>query len=174
MLRIGLLILPALVLSTAALADTYSWVDDKGSVVFTDNPSSIPKKAKAKVRRKVDTVVSAQPIDVGTSAPAVHPQAKVEAKVADPDLSAMYGGKALGIWKNEFDLLRDEMKGLVAEMEKLREQIGAKMSLNRKEYIAAQKRLRIVESEALKQQDAIMKLKNEAAAVGVPLYVRGE
>lgn len=178
MLRYAHFPLIFLAMASAVAADTYSWVDDKGSIVYTDNPSSLPKKRLSKVKRKPEVAVNHEPVNAAL--PLSAPQ-KAEEKpgAAEPgatyaDDAALYGGRALGSWRSEFDGMRAEMKRLMAEMEKCREQIGAVAGLNRGEYIAVQKKLRLLESEALKLQDKIVSLKKEATAAGVPLYVRGE
>src|SRR4051812_18362790 len=117
-----------LAMASAVAADTYSWVDDKGSVVYTDNPSSIPKKRISKVKRKPDVAVNDEPVN--TALPLSVPQ-KAEEKPAGTEPGAtyvddagLYGGRALGSWKSEFDDMRAEMKRLTVDMEKRREQIG--------------------------------------------------
>ncbi len=61
----------AALLGTEASADTYSYVDTGGTMVFTDNPAKIPLKL-GKVRRIPDRAVIAQPVTsaASTSTPA--------------------------------------------------------------------------------------------------------
>lgn len=62
-------------LGTEACADTYSYEDAGGTMVFTDNPAKIPQK-RVKVRRIPDEAGSARPVTSAASspAPATNPQ----------------------------------------------------------------------------------------------------
>ena len=48
-------------LGSEASADTYSYVDDRGTIVFTDNPSKIPRK-QGKVRKNADEPGTVRPM----------------------------------------------------------------------------------------------------------------
>ena len=55
MIKIVLALFSLLVLPIAAYAEYYKYEDSNGSVVFTDNPSSIPGSKKAKIKKIKDS-----------------------------------------------------------------------------------------------------------------------
>jgi predicted secreted Zn-dependent protease len=56
-------------LGTEACAETYSYEDARGTIVFTDNPAKVPLK-RGKMRRISDGAESARPVTSAASSPA--------------------------------------------------------------------------------------------------------
>lgn len=164
-----------LLIGSIAYGETYSWVDDKGCTVFSDNPQSVPKKKRVKVRKTTDADKSPLPPPeegVKKAAPLV-----VSASGAQDAVSTdkqEFGGKPLSSWKVEFDCARQEIKRLNAELEVVHGKIANPQNMTRAEYLAVNKKLRDLEGQATKVQGELMKLKKEATAAGVPVMIRGE
>ncbi len=160
-MRVHLLFLfiPAILFSsTPSFAATYSWEDEKGTINFTEDPGTIPRKYRKKVRIGDDiTVVTpapSKPQGTPTSAGS-EPKTKLAEAPEKPD-STLFGGKTLEQWKNELRELeakmtainkrideiavlqkntrsREEQRGLVEEYNKLIKQFNElKVSYNEK------------------------------------------
>jgi Domain of unknown function (DUF4124) len=57
MIRITAVLALTLLAALSVNAETYSWTDDKGVVSFTDDPTSIPPKYKAKAKKSEDITI---------------------------------------------------------------------------------------------------------------------
>lgn len=86
---------------SSALAETYTWTDEQGTVHFTEDPGTVPRKMRNKVRSLDDTVSppaaspAAKTPGAGTSEAAPAP-GKGEAAAGE-----LYAGKTYEQWKKE-------------------------------------------------------------------------
>lgn len=103
-----------LIVTTDVTAETYSWIDDKGTFNFTEDLSTVPKQYLKKVKRfgnmEKDPAAAESVSPEKESAPgdatAVKP---VPATAEDKQL---YDGKTQAAWRQEFDLQEAELTKL--------------------------------------------------------------
>jgi len=119
-----IIVVAMLVMTTQAGAETYSWVDDKGTYSFSDDLSSVPKKYRKKAKRLGDA----------GSEPAAQPPASAEKKSdavqAPPvkptpgaaDDKQLYDGKNRDAWRQEFDVHEAELKTLEQRLDVMQKQ----------------------------------------------------
>jgi hypothetical protein len=176
MKRCVILLFPALLYAAPVLAETYSWVDDKGTVNFSDDISQVPKKYRKKVRPRGDmgagtAATSAAPSEsAGQVSPADSGGKSQEGK---PDKKeALYGSRSGDSWKDEFSSLKSEIRQTDERLAELNGQLGDTGKMTRNEYLGingAIKSLQYRRDELGKKLDALTAAANKA---GVPAEFR--
>jgi uncharacterized protein DUF4124 len=163
-----------------AFGTTYTWVDDQGTVNFSDDLGSIPKKfrKKAKVVRGED---AEQP-----SEKEQEPKEKVKDTVQQGTLggepkgtapatgqekkNAEFGGKAGSAWKMEFATVNADLKAAEEQLVQLRGRLANTGSMSRTEYLSIQATIRNAESRVLD----LRKKRDDLAADADRAQVPGE
>lgn len=118
------------------LAETYSWVDDRGTYNFTEDYSSVPKKYRKKVKRREDVHQDAKPQQPLDSADNTGQAGKTDAKSAavPGGEKELYGGKTRADWRKEMDALEAELTGIEQHMEQVRTQIYDPKGVSRAQF----------------------------------------
>ena len=133
-LLIMLLILT--VMPAAVSAEIYTWTDSSGTVNFTEDYQSIPKKYQKNVIKRNESMAAekkmpekAEPARATAAAPSDSPRQKTEpapaasgpgtARLADAD----YGGKKGSEWQAEFRRLRAKVADLDRQISKSNEDV---------------------------------------------------
>jgi hypothetical protein len=169
-----ILVMLVFVCAGISLAETYKWVDDSGTVHFTDDLSQVPKKYGKKVRAIGDVGPSepaaderaggARPVKGTESAPAAGGSAGDSGQKKDK----LYGGRSGADWQNEFATLKANVGSTDAQIAELNGRLSDTSSMSRTEFLSIQnsiKNLRFHREEVSKKLDAL----NEAASrAGLP------
>ena len=132
-----ILILFVLMLAGQLGAETYSWVDDRGTYNFTEDLSQVPKKYRKKINRRgdmgkqEDTPVKASP----EKSPQADPR-KVEDSSAKPvgqtaEDTQLYGGKTQDAWRKELKDHEAELSRLEQQLVQIQKQITTPARLSR-------------------------------------------
>ena len=164
-----------------AAAVTYEWVDDRGTVNFTEDLGSVPPKYRKKAR-----VVGAE----DEAAPPATSETKEEAKPAQKpertgqtteqppaekkDQKRAYGGKSAEAWKAEFTKFNEDIKAEEVLLVELRGRLSDISKMSRGEYLSILNTIKNSENRILglrKKRDA---LNEEANKAEVPTDIRGQ
>jgi len=167
-----LAMLALFVVSAAADADTYQWLDEKGVVNFTDDPDNIPKKyrKKAKVTRSTEREKSVQP----RPSEDTPRQAGAEAAPSTSPAKVLYGGHDQAWWKARYSALRGEIKSIQDNLPGKKQELD---ELRRKLRIYTYTRNRIAYQDKLaeiqKDEDRIKTLTEQLASLDAEAGVAG-
>ncbi len=160
--------------SASASATTYKWVDDQGTLNFSEDPGNIPRKYRKKAviigeeEPMAEQVTEKRESSSGEKAPentatkAGTPVEKQEKK------KAVYGGKDENTWKSEFDRLRGEMKAVNDQLGSKRALIGDPSKLSRMQYKTLQYEIKNLEQRSNDLLAELKSLRTEAVREGVP------
>ncbi len=149
-------------------AETYTWIDDSGTVNFADDLSLVPARyrSKARVSGFNDEAASA-PVPAVTVPAGAKPVAMPGAK-AEPEMS--YGGKTLADWKKALQAVQAEIKQQDALVKKLAKDVQDRDQLyvGRAQFDARQRYNAAVEAfnKASARFDQLLA---EARRAGAPL-----
>jgi hypothetical protein len=180
-MKTGIIFATLVMFAVPAAAVTYTWVDDQGTVNFTEDLGSVPPKY-----RKKASVVGAE----DEAAPPATGETKEEAKPAQKpkgtglpaeqpavekkELKKTYGGKPAEAWKAEFAQLNADIKGAEDQLVVLRGRLSDTSRMSRGEYLNILHTIRNSEDRILglrKKRDA---LNEEADKAEVPADIRGQ
>lgn len=157
-----------------SLAETYKWVDDRGTVNFTEDLSQVPKKYRKKVRTIGDVGPSgsaagepagdAKPVKGAETSPA----AGGSSGENDQKKNKLYGGRSGGDWKSEFESLRANIGATDNQIAELNARLSDTSRMSRTEYLSIQnsiKNLRFHRDEVNKK---LADLNEAASRAGLP------
>jgi hypothetical protein len=170
-----------LVFAAPAIAVTYTWMDDRGTVNFAEDLGSIPKKYRKKAKA-VGVEEEAAPAVPRERKEEVTPVPKVKATesaeeqpVAEKkEFKKIYGDKTAAAWKSEFGQLNADTKAAEDQLVELRAKLSDTSKMSRSDYLSFQKTIRNVEERILglrKKRDALNEDANKAE---VPAELRGQ
>ncbi len=166
-----LLVLMLLLYPLSAVAQTYEWTDDRGTVNFSEDLGKVPKKYRKKVKRW-DSGDSGAPESTVIAEPAKG-KAKGEAKVEEPPKGKkLYGGKDEATWRNEFAAANAELRQAESELAELRGRLGDTSKMSRSEYLMIQGNIKNDESRVQQQRKKLDLLRETADRLGVPAEFR--
>lgn len=161
------------------MAETYSWVDESGTVNFTEDYSRVPKKYRKKVNKRGD--MSGRPATSAGNAdkaadkakqPPQQPQA-AGSKAAPADSAAgLYGGQKAEIWQQNFRVRGAELKRLEEQLVRLEELIKKPVGISRERAFGLPQEFKDAQAqygEALKRYNELNDAANKA---GLPAEFR--
>jgi hypothetical protein len=169
-----------LLFAVPALAVTYTWTDDRGTVNFTEDMGNIPPKyrKKAKVVGAEDETVPASTKEIREeSKPATNTKDTESAKeqpAGNKELKKTYGGKTTEVWRKEFGQLNAEIMAAEDQLADLRGSLSDTSKMSRSDYLSIQRTIKNVEdriSGLRKRRDALNEDANKAE---VPTELRGQ
>ncbi|MDD2320677.1 MAG: DUF4124 domain-containing protein, partial [Geobacteraceae bacterium] len=173
-LVVSLLVLLGVLAGTAS-AETYTWVDGKGTIHFTEDISQVPKKYLKKVRVRGDMGPSvADTMESGEEAPAAAATAtpaSTEAKAPEKSVAkkeVLYGGRAGKSWKADFDTIRAEMGASDDQVSELSSRLGDTGSMSRIEYLSIQNTIKNLTVRRAELEKKFNALNDAASRAGVP------
>lgn len=169
-----------LVLAVAAHADIYRWVDQRGTVNYTEDPGKIPKKYRKKVTVIPEGGVPAAEvtetvIGQGGKEKASEPGDRDAENVPVPKQEtrkAVYGGKDEDAWKAEFRALRGEIKAHEAELATRRAKLANPGTMSRGEFLGVQREAKMLEEKLSGLNGKLNALDESAQRSSVPLELR--
>jgi uncharacterized protein DUF4124 len=169
-----------LFLAVPAFAETYKWVDDKGTVNFTESLGSVPKKYRKNVK-VIDGNEAAVPqvTDIDES-----PTGKAKAKTGEKDETkdgaagkegnkkAVYGGKDEAVWKAEFRKLNADIRASEEQLDEINARLNDPGKLSRSEFVGLQNTVKNIDYRLKELRKKLDTLNEAAAKAGVPAELR--
>lgn len=169
-----------LALAVAAHADIYRWVDQGGTVNYTEDPGKVPNKYRKKVTvvpeggvpavEVTETVVEQgrreKAPDSGVREAGDAPVLKQETR------KAVYGGKGEDAWIAQFRELRGEIKAHEAELAARQAKLANPGTMSRGEFLGIQREAKMLEEMLSGLQGKLNALEESAQRAGVPLELR--
>ncbi len=163
-----------------AAADMYKWVDDKGTVNFTEDYAKIPKKYRKKVKVKREAVentpepVAANGEELKKDAPAKSNDASREtaAVTKGEKKKSTYGGKSEEEWKADFKKLNDNINSVQAQIDERKARLDNPSTLSRARYRGIEIEIKELEEKLAQLQGKLNTLDESATRAGVPYEVR--
>jgi hypothetical protein len=184
------LVLILMLVMQPVMAETYKWVDRKGTVNYTDDLSNVPEKYRSKVeivggnaaaattevireeggeaKEAKETNESAAPPVSENKEPGVAP-AKEGAPAAEKEKKKVrYGDKDEETWKSEFASLNKELKFVDEQIKEKKARLADPAKLVRAEYRGLEREVKNLESRQAELQAKLDALRDAAAKAGVP------
>jgi hypothetical protein len=112
MKQLLLLMVLLLLVSNAAYGQLYEWIDDRGSVNFTDNPDRIPAKYRNSATVREGDMK-------GQGEKSVKPAVQPQPPQSKPEL---YDGKVLSWWQKEYKARLKQLELEKGELERLKDE----------------------------------------------------
>lgn len=173
-----MLVVFVLTAGTAA-AETYKWVDDKGTINFTEDYSKIPKKYRKKVKIKRDAGESV-PEAAATSGDEMKKDRstkgvdgiKETAGVKEEKKKNVYGGRNEEEWKADFRKLNDNINSVQAQIDERKARLNNPDNLSRSRYRGIEIEIKDLEEKMTQLQDKLNSLDESATKAGVPYEVK--
>lgn len=165
------LVLFLVLFAVPAMAETYTWTDERGTVNFTEDLGKVPKKFRKKARLIGEYESDAPP--PMEAPPEQKPAAGAEPKVAAPASSkdpkdAQYGGKDGAEWSREFSQVRNELKSSEGQLVDTRKRMDDTSTMSRNEYLSLQLTIRNMERRVVELRKRLTDLEAAATQAEVP------
>lgn len=165
-----------LALAVAAHADIYKWVDQRGTVNYTEDPGKVPSKYRKKVTVITEGGAPAEKV-VEQGREEKKPEAVLKDVENEPaarqeKAKAVYDGKDEDAWKAEFRALRSEIKASEAELVARRSRMASPGTMSRGEYLGVQREAKMLEETLTGLNGKLSALEESAQRAGVPLGIR--
>lgn len=166
-----LLLLFLLLPSLPVYAEIYRWVDNRGTVHYTDNLGNVPAKYRYKATL-VDEGAGGQPEikevieePKEKQAPAAKEGA---AKETTQSKKKVYGDKDEDAWRREFTRARSELQRTQELLDERRKRMGETDKLSRSQYLALQYDVTNLEKRLETLRGKLSELEAAANKAGVP------
>jgi hypothetical protein len=177
MARFIVALVSVLVFAGTASAETYKWIDDRGTINFTEDYSQIPKKYRKKVRVTGD--VQAEPVsgEGGTLEPGKDgaeksPAAESGSGKKQEKEKTMYGSKSEDEWKAEFKKLNDQIDRVQGQIDERRTKLDNPDSLTRARYRGIEMEIKELEEKLAQLKSNLSALDRDASMAAVPYGLR--
>jgi hypothetical protein len=167
-----------LLFAVPVLAVTYEWVDNQGTVNFTEDLGSIPQQY-----RKNAKVLGAEVASPESEALKDEPKSGTEAggkratteqrAVGSREQAKMYGGKSADTWKRDFAQINGNIAAEEDQLSELKERIKDTSKMSRGEYLSIQMGINATESRLQRLRGKLEALTAEANRADVPADLRG-
>ena len=180
-MKTGIILAILVMLAVPSAAVTYKWVDDQGTVNFTEDLGSVPPQYRKKARMvgaeedlappapgemKEETKPAQKP--KGTGLTTEQPAAEKK------ELKKTYGGKSAEAWKAEFARLNAELKAAEDQLVELRGRLSDISKMSRGEYLSILRTINHSENKVLGLRKKRDVLNEEADKAEVPAEIRGQ
>jgi hypothetical protein len=172
-----------LLFTVPAFAETYKWVDDKGTVNFTENLGSVPKKYRKNVKI-IDGNEAAVPqvtdIDESSKGKA-KAKADVNNETKDGDgatagkernKKTVYAGKDETVWKAEFRKLNADIRASEEQLDEINARLSDPSKLSRSEFVSLQNTVKNIDYRLKELRKKLDTLDEAATKAGVPAELR--
>ncbi|SNB46094.1 DUF4124 domain-containing protein [Geobacter sp. DSM 9736] len=166
----------ALLWAGSACAETYRWVDDHGTINFTEDPGRIPAKYRKRAKTFGVGYVSppASPVLASSDAGAPLPQSESHEQVPAlrQEEKKVFGDREGAAWRNEFVSIRTDLKAAESLLTDTRKQLADSGRMSRREYLTLQHSIRNIEKQVLGLRGKLDLLDAAATKVRVPEDLR--
>jgi len=148
----------------SALAVTYQWTDERGTVNFTEDLGNVPKKYRKKVKiLGGDESLAPQTVEIPEQA------AKGTGGKDEPAKGKkLYGGKDENAWHNEFQNAAADVRQTETDLAELRARLTDTSRMSRGEYLSLQNAVKNDEIRLQQQKNKLDTLRQSADRLGVP------
>ena len=161
-----LLVLLLLLYPLSAIAETYQWTDERGTVNFAEDLGKVPKKFRKKAKRLGADAEPVQIINESSADPA-------KAKKDEPEAGKkLYGGKDEAAWRREFSQAEFNLKNAETDLATLKGRLRDTSTMSRSEYLSIQNSIRYAEDRVQTQRKRLEQLQESADRLGVPAEYR--
>jgi hypothetical protein len=180
MIRIFLFLMMVLTVAAPVSAETYKWIDDRGTVNFTEDYSQIPKKYRKKTRMIGDVGASSPEVasgNVGESknewSGASSAESNQATTVGKPEKKvATFGGKNGDEWSGEFGKISSEIKNVEEQIAQRRDKLSHPEKLTRAQYLGTEYEIKDLQAKLEELRGKRSALDETASRVGVPYEFR--
>lgn len=172
-------LLTLILFAVPVTAATYKWVDDKGTVNFTEDYGKIPKKYRKKAK-VVGEEGSAPPATIE-----IKEEPKAKQKTTDGETpkvedskekqgkkKVLYDGKDGDVWKTDLGKLRADLKAAEDQLVETRGRMNDTSKMSRTEYLSLYNSIKDMENRVLVLRKKLDTLNEAAAKAGVPADLR--
>jgi len=157
-----LLVLLLLLYPLSALAVTYEWTDQSGTVNFTEDLGKVPKKYRKKVKvLGADESGAPQVIDEPV-------KGKSKETAVQKEKNAPAGKGETGL-RGEYAVAKANLQATEDELTDLRRRVGDTSKMSRTEYLSLQNTIKQEEFRAQEQKRKLESLREAAKKAGVAL-----
>ena len=160
-----------------AAADMYKWVDDNGTVNFTEDYTKIPKKYRKKVKIKKDDAEN--PAEAATTtgeetkaAKSNNGSGETVADTKNVKKINSYGSKSEEEWKADFKRLNDNIDLVQSQIDERKARLGNPDNLSRARYRGIEMEIKDLEEKLTQLQGKLSALDESATKAGVPYEMR--
>lgn len=119
MKSIALFSLTGILSFSAAYAETYTWTDSAGTVHFTEDPGTVPRKLRSTVRKLGDAEQPEPDKRAKDAQPGSSPDAAAEGQSTD----SMFDGKSYGQWQEELATREADMVAVQKRIDEIAAQL---------------------------------------------------
>jgi len=161
-----LLVALLLLYPLSAVALTYEWTDENGTVNFTEDLGKVPKKYRKKAK-----VLGAEENGPQTTIESGEPAKKTKPEAAG-EKKKLYGGKDGQSWRKEFAAAKGQVKATESQLADLRGRLADTSKMSRGEYLSIQNTIKHNETILKGQQQKLDELQESADRAGVPAEFR--
>jgi hypothetical protein len=172
------LFLVLMVFPATCFGEIYKWIDDKGVINFSDELGKVPKlyRDKAVVEDAMQSPVEVSEKVVGSGAQTNEGAKEVRPKAAEDKTKAkqkpLFGNKAGEAWKQDFDQLKWDIKGLEEQMAGIKERMATPEKMSRGEYVTLQNTVKDLDFRINKARQKLDALSDAANRVELPAEFR--
>jgi hypothetical protein len=178
MARLILALASVFVFAGTVSAETYKWIDDRGTINFTEDYSQIPKKYRKKVRVTGDVQAEQVAGESGKEEPGKDVTEKNPSATGSDSgknqekTKTMYGSKSEDEWKADFKKLNDQIDKVQGQIEDRRTMLDNPDSLTRPRYRGIEMEIKDLEGKLAQLKSNLSALDGEASMAGVPYDLR--
>ncbi|MFZ3209288.1 MAG: DUF4124 domain-containing protein, partial [Geobacteraceae bacterium] len=168
-----------LAFTTSVHAETYKWIDDKGTINFTEDLGNVPPKYRKTVRivgveeesGSAETAGNADKGGPEKDSAAAEPKGKVK-EVApsgkQENKKTLYGDKDAETWRREYGIVKSDLRGVEEQLVANRKMLQDTTKMSRGEYLGITNTNKALESRILDLREKLNALKQSATSAGVP------
>ena len=168
-MKMAVLTIVLLFAAVPLFAETYTWVDDQGTVNFTEDRGNVPARYRKKVKVVGEVELPPAEAPQGGEKPAAKGKGEaVLQPVRQEKKKAAYGGKESDAWKTEFARLDNDVKAAEKQLVEARNRLKDTSTMSRAEYLTIQNTLRSLENSVLVRRKKLEDFRRDADTAGVP------
>ncbi|WP_026840508.1 DUF4124 domain-containing protein [Citrifermentans bremense] len=161
-----LLLLLLLLYPLSALAETYEWTDERGTVNFAEDLGKVPKKYRKKAKR----LGSEEP--PAAASETASPKGGGEKGAKNNEKSKTYGGKDELAWRREFLQANSRLQTAQTDLDALKVRLGDTSRMSRSEYLNIQNSIKHNEARVKELQNKLDQLNSTADRYDLPADFR--
>jgi hypothetical protein len=158
-----LLVAMLLLFPLTAMADTYEWTDEGGTLHFAEDLGKVPKKFRKKAKVIAEETGIPQTSILGETPAAEKPKGAEE-----PQKKKVYGGKDESAWRRDFGSARRELQNGESNLSELQTRLNDTSNMSRSEYLSIQNSIKQQEIHVQGLRRKVDQLQESADRAGVP------
>ncbi len=156
-----------------ASAETWEWLDSRGTVSFTDDLQNIPKQYRKSARKLGGESVPTIPVGVPEQGTTPSPTPEGSPQPAAPGAKPQsYGGRTAAQWQEAFSSLNGELRGVDGELKEKQRLLKEPGTLSRSDYLKLEDELRRLNSRLTVLLGRWELLNRDAVAASLPEELR--